>query len=782
MTLTPRKSGFRLSTWFILASVLFFFQITDKVFPESLSGEGWSKSSSVLLMSDGSDDLENFREKLEEGGWHVSRLTQEGFLASEEYLDFSIYGSLIVYIHQPLHPVVEEALISYAEMGGKLLLLHHTLASAKIENPEWLKFLGVTILPGDKKFPWIVTANTSHVLVNLAPGHYITSHQVHYDREVDFSFAGRPDLEGTFPAFQLEDTEIFHNQLLSDDKERVFLFGYRMIDGKQGKIPGQPVIPRMEPTSGWYKPAGKGWVFYLQPGHTELDFENRSFFQVILNCLNWEPNNPDFSSSPCLAHSPEFVTVDLNLHENRLVTLPDGNQVSINVESLKHYHDSARDAVRKAEARVRVNDQVIVLDSGMYSLPREVSGIQIDCPVTSGWVHGRDVSVFNPWSLESDVRLRLWPGKKAWIDPDTFSYPVDAAWFSSDTQMTNDPCYVDRGDLPDDPGSLESNIYYHYGLDVGGSEGQTVIRSAVDGLVVSAGDETLLDYRKNTPVEPRYDVIYILDSRGWLCRYSHFYSINPGIKPGFRVRKGEKLGLLGKEGGSGGWSHFHFGINSRQPSGKFGAEDGYAFYWQSYFTGHPGKIQAVARPHQILQAGEEIILDGSRSRSFQDHESDLFYKWSFSDGSVSDTMVTRKKYDFPGYYSEILQVTDRNGNIDYDFCPVYVLNPGKSKPDQPLTIHAVFHPTLGIKAGEEITFKVRSFGIDPRDGKEIWNFGDGSPEVEVCSDGNAEVHNPEGYAVIRHKFSKPGCYLVSVSRTSNRNYTATARLKVVVGE
>ncbi len=734
----------------------------------------------MLLLSDGIDELGGFNKKLEELGWRVSRMTQESFLASEEYLDFSEYSTVIVYIHQPLNIVVEEALIFYAEMGGKLLLLHHTLASAKIENPEWLKFLGVNILPGDKKYPWKVTAHTSHVMVNLAPGHYLTSNQVVYGREVYFSFADRPDLEGTFPAFQLEDTEVFHNQRLIEDKERVFLFGYRMADGVLEEEAGQPGIPSMEPTSGWYKPAGKGWVFYLQPGHTDSDFAHKSFFQVIVNCLSWKPNNPDFASSPCLLYTPEFVTVDLNLHETRLINLPDGNRVRINVEDLKHFHDSVRDAVRKAEVRIRVNDEEIVLDSGMYNLPQYVSGIQIDCPVTAGWVHSGGGSEFNPWSLEKDIRLRLWPGNKAWIDPDTFSYPVDAGWFSSDTQMTNDPCYVDRGDLRDDPGSPESSIYYHYGLDVGGSEGQTVIRSAVDGLVLSSGDATLLDYRRNTPVEPRYDVIYILDSRGWLYRYSHFYSIDPDIKPGLRVHQGEKLGFLGKEGGSGGWSHFHFGINSRQPSGRFGAEDAYAFYWQSYFIKHHGKVQAVARPHKLLLSGEEITLDGSRSHSFQSPETKLLYKWFFSDGSVSDSMVPTKKYNSPGYFSETLRVTDSTGNIDYDFCPVYVLNPGKPKQEQPHTIHAVFHPTHGIKAGEEITFKVRSFGIDPQDGKEIWNFGDGSPEVAVCSDGNAEVHNPEGYAVTRHCFSKPGCYLVSVSRTSKKLYTATARLKVLV--
>jgi trehalose utilization protein len=35
--------------------------------------------------------------------------------------------------------------------------------------------------------------------------------------------------------------------------------------------------------------AGKGWFFYLQPGHAESDFRNRNYCQIILNCLTWQP-------------------------------------------------------------------------------------------------------------------------------------------------------------------------------------------------------------------------------------------------------------------------------------------------------------------------------------------------------------------------------------------------------------------------------------------------------------------------------------------------------------
>src|SRR5690606_29180659 len=137
-------------------------------------------------------------------------------------------------------------------------------------------------------------------------------------------------------------------------------------------------------------------------------------------------------------------------------------------------------------------------------------------------------------------------------------------------------------------------IYYHYGLDIGGAEGQVDVIAATDGLVVSAGDKTLDGY-KNTPVAPRYDVVYLLDDRGWFYRYSHLQSIGAHVLPGRTLKRGERIGVLGKEGGSGGWSHLHFDISARQPSGNYGIEDGYAFLWEAYLREHKPEILAVAR-------------------------------------------------------------------------------------------------------------------------------------------------------------------------------------------
>jgi PKD repeat protein len=131
-----------------------------------------------------------------------------------------------------------------------------------------------------------------------------------------------------------------------------------------------------------------------------------------------------------------------------------------------------------------------------------------------------------------------------------------------------------------------------------------------------------------------------------------------------------------------------------------------------------------------------------------------------------------------GEYTETLEVTDADGQTDYDFVVVQVVD--REHPNLlPPTIHAAYWPTFGL-GEEEVTFMVRSFGVGPTEGSERWDFGDGSPLVEVQSDGNAAPNAKNGYAITKHRFANPGDYLVSVTRSNARGQTATARLHVHV--
>src|SRR5438552_4700741 len=287
--------------------------------------------------------------------------------------------------------------------------------------------------------------------------------------------------------------------------------------------------------------------------------------------------------------TPLVRAVDLDVDEAQEITLADGAKVRVKLLKLTETRDALRNAVRQARVKVELNGQSLVLTSATYHLPVTFAGVQIDCPITKG--HVGNSSEGNACGLVKDARLRLWPAGSPWIEPGTFVYPLRQRWFASHTQMANEPTFVDGGEVPG-----AKKIYYHYGLDSGGAEGLVEVVAAAAGRVISAGKEILPGY-DDSPSKARYDVVYLLDERGWYHRYSHLQTIDPAVRPGAQVRLRQKIGVLGKEGGSGGWSHLHYDITSRQPSGLWGIQEGYAFIWEAYQREQAPKLLAVARPH-----------------------------------------------------------------------------------------------------------------------------------------------------------------------------------------
>ncbi len=464
---------------------------------------------------------------------------------------------------------------------------------------------------------------------------------------------------------------------------------------------------------------------------------------------------------------PLVRVVDLDRGESQNVTLTNGETVTVKLLDLEETRDNVRNAVRKATVKVEVDGREVSLVSSTYRRPVVVVAVQIDCPVTQGYT--QNSSKHNAWGLTKAARLRLWPADSSLVRPGTFVYPVKQCWFATDTQMANVPCFVDGGEVPSN-----KNIYYHYGLDFGGAEGLVEVIAATDGLVVSAAGKTLPGY-EDSPVQPRYDVIYTRDARGWFYRYSHLHKIDEAVQPGVRVRMGQPLGRLGKEGASGGWSHLHFGISARQPSGLWGAVNGYPLVWEAYQRQYHPDLIAVARPHCLAWAGKPVELDATRSWSRSG--AIATFEWTFCDGTTATGPKIKRTYKKPGEYNETVKITDAQGNVDYDFAVVQILD--KNHPDQlPPTIHAAYYPTFDIKPGDDVTFKVRSFRTTH--GHETWDFGDGSPEITVRSDGNVDAHNPTGYAVTKHRYRKPGQYIATVRRSNERGEEAVTHLQILV--
>jgi murein DD-endopeptidase MepM/ murein hydrolase activator NlpD len=397
-----------------------------------------------------------------------------------------------------------------------------------------------------------------------------------------------------------------------------------------------------------------------------------------------------------------------------------------------------------------------------------VGKVQIDCPVVKDYTTN---SSRNIWALEKDARFRLWPEGSPFIPPGTFGYPVKQDWLASMSQCGNEPTYVNMGE------NLENKkIYYHEGHDIGGAEGMDEIVSATDGLVVSSNGETMQGF-DDFPGDIRTDVVYIRSDLGWYIRYSHLDSTDPAIKPGMRVKLGQRIGIMGKQGGSGGWVHLHFGMSHKETSsGDWGIEEAYPYVWEAFVNQYNPALIAVARPHHLLWTGQEATLDGRKSRSLKGDI--ISYEWTFCDGTTAEGAVQKKTYDEAGEFSEILKVTDSRGNIDYDFTVIQVYDRENAEQTIP-AIQPAYHPTLDIKPGDPVTFLVRTFNTDV--GNEVWNFGDGSPLVRVTSETVTRQNLISGkFAETVHSFSARGHYIVSVERGDEAGLKARAHLHVVV--
>lgn len=471
-------------------------------------------------------------------------------------------------------------------------------------------------------------------------------------------------------------------------------------------------------------------------------------------------------------------TVDLKLGQEAKVTLADGQTVVVKLLAMDDCRDKVRRVVRSANVVVSVNGKQATLDVANYHLPITVDNVQIDCPVTAAY--RTDSGQPAIWALDADARLRLWPAKSGFMPVGAMVYPVEQRWFATATQMCNEPA-------DDDFLNKTKKIYYHYGLDIGGADQRAHVVAATDGQVVSVSGKFLEGEKRPALVVPRYDVVFLRDAQGWYYRYSHLDSVAPGLKLGDHVKMGQRIGVLGKQGSSGGWSHLHWGVTAPQPSGHDGNVDAYVFLWEAYRRQWQPKLQAVARPHQLATVGDRVTLDGRASWSSRGVSHIARYEWQLSDGTTAVGPTVSHRYDRPGKYSEILKISDAEGNVAYDFADIRVVDPAHLDQQAP-RLHAAYHPTTQLKAGDPVTFLVRSFCVRPGDkANEIWDFGDGSPTVNVRSEAcdavsisAAQKTSKTGYAVTVHRFEHPGRYLVSVHRTNDHGETGWVRLQVLV--
>lgn len=224
----------------------------------------------VLIVADEFPAMEVLAARLKTGAGVASTIVKQTELPTE----LSRYSALIVYIHGRIGEPVEKAFIDYANAGGKLILVHHSISTGKRANRYWFPFLGVTLPLGElsaggyKYFEEIEME-----IVNLAPKHFITTNQVTYDAKVAYK-------EQELPAFELKDTEVYLNQVSTGEK--TILLGFKFREPKSG-------VTYMQDTAGWYKKAGRGLVMYFMPGHSVREFQSPAYAQILVNAVAFQP-------------------------------------------------------------------------------------------------------------------------------------------------------------------------------------------------------------------------------------------------------------------------------------------------------------------------------------------------------------------------------------------------------------------------------------------------------------------------------------------------------------
>lgn len=190
--------------------------------------------------------------------------------------DLTGFRAVVVYIHLRLTAPAEAALVRYALNGGRLVALHHSISSGKRTNEAWFAFLGVDLPPrpvDQDGYKWIEPATLE--LVNLAPRHFITTHQVPWPGMTDYTREGGTGPQRQ-PAFTLTNSEVYLNHCLLGP--RTILLGFKYRDPATGRT-------WMQDRAGWFRPVGRGWLVYLQPGHSESDFAHPTFSRLVINSI-----------------------------------------------------------------------------------------------------------------------------------------------------------------------------------------------------------------------------------------------------------------------------------------------------------------------------------------------------------------------------------------------------------------------------------------------------------------------------------------------------------------
>jgi hypothetical protein len=452
----------------------------------------------------------------------------------------------------------------------------------------------------------------------------------------------------------------------------------------------------------------------------------------------------------------QIVWLDVN--ESHKFKLNSGEERAVRLVSVEDHRDSVVKLVRRSDVRVEIDGRPLDLVSMPYVMPTEAAGVRIQADTTSGC-----------GNISKRVQLSLWDASDPIVDTKRFAFPIgDFRFLSHGTQCYNEPVHLGAGD--DDPAG---QVFYHdYGFDMGGFEAGESVLSAVEGKVILFW-----------PSRENLCSIVVQDANGLNWEHCHLHSTLPEIVMGAHVAKGQKIGLLGRSGPSGNFSHLHLGTyltkQDLDVDNRNRRLNLYPWFVTAYQAQHRKGLCAVARPHHIALTGEKVVLDGSNSLAWGGRKI-TEWRWVMPDGREVKQAAAAVTFDRPGAYVAVLRVRDDQGGEDVDFCQTKVYS--KDKPQKRMPhIYMTYAPTADVRTGWPVRFRFWVQGKST--GPIIVGSGDGRGlsdyTIQVDFGDGTKVDNYREYSELPHRFQEPGIHVVT-AECREGGKPIVQKLKVVV--
>jgi murein DD-endopeptidase MepM/ murein hydrolase activator NlpD len=457
-------------------------------------------------------------------------------------------------------------------------------------------------------------------------------------------------------------------------------------------------------------------------------------------------SEPSYEMTPELAAKIKYSTqrfVYLDPGQTYTFRLRDGTERKLTLVSVEKHEDPVIHLIRRADVKVEIDGSPVELTCAPYVMPTEIGGLRIQADTTSAWLN-----------IPKRVEFSLWDASDPIVDTNLFCFPLPGyRLFSHGLQAYNEPVHL--GDRDGDPQG--QRFYHDYGVDLAGYEGRQKVLSCISGTVIRT--------------DPRQGSLFIRDDRGFILYYGHLDSILSGIKVGTAVSRGQWVGMLGKRGASGNFSHLHVGAylsESAMIMDRLNRNlNFYPWLVTAYRHENATNLYAVARPHKTALTGDKVLFDGSNSLSFKSNI--VSFKWEFHDGTSADGPVAEKVYNKPGCYIASLWIKDARGDVDVDFCKVKVFS--RSAPEGVIpTLFITYYPTAGVYVDDPVNFRLWPQGIPMSIGIE---------NIRIEFDDGTIIRDCRAYSAVTHKFKTPGIHIATVTGTAG-NLPVTQKVKIVV--